>query len=89
MLGEYEKAPEVTRERLYLEAVESVYANSNKLLMDVEGGNNLIYLPLDQLIKQRPMTGNPSIVQDRLSPEVGMNNSQSGLNRSGRGRGTR
>lgn len=89
LLGEYEKAPEVTRERLYLEAVESVYANSNKLLMDVEGGNNLIYLPLDQLIKQRPMTGNPSIVQDRLSPEVGMNNSQSGLNRSGRGRGTR
>lgn len=89
LLGEYEKAPEVTRERLYLEAVESVYANSNKLLMDVEGSNNLIYLPLDQLIKQRPMTGNPSIVQDRLSPEVGMNNSQSGLNRSGRGRGTR
>ncbi len=89
LLGEYEKAPEVTRERLYLEAVESVYANSNKLLMDVEGGNNLIYLPLDQLVRQRSMTGDPSIVQDRLSPEVGMNNSQSGLNRSGRGRGTR
>ena len=89
LLGEYEKAPEVTRERLYLEAVESVYANSNKLLMDVEGGNNLIYLPLDQLIKQRSMTGNPGIVQDRLSPEVGMNNSQSGLTRPGRGRGTR
>lgn len=89
LLGEYEKAPEVTRERLYLEAVESVYANSNKLLMDVEGGNNLIYLPLDQLVKQRSMPGNPSAIQDRLSPEVGMNNSQSGLNRSGRGRGTR
>lgn len=52
LLGEYEKAPDVTRERLYLEAVESVYANSNKVLMDVEGGNNLLYLPLDQLIRQ-------------------------------------
>ena len=89
LLGEYEKAPEVTRERLYLEAVESVYANSNKLLMDVEGGNNLIYLPLDQIVRQRSMTGNPATIQDRLSPEVGMNNSQSGLTRPGRGRGDR
>ncbi len=49
MLREYLKAPEVTRERLYLEAVESVLANSSKILMGVEGGNNLLYLPLDQL----------------------------------------
>ena len=50
VLTEYEKAPEVTRQRLYLEAVESVMKNSTKVLMDVEGGNNLMYLPIDKLI---------------------------------------
>jgi membrane protease subunit HflK len=51
VLDEYQKAPSITRERLYLEAVESVMANSSKVLMDVEGGNNLLYLPLDKLIE--------------------------------------
>lgn len=59
LLYEYEKAPDVTRERLYLEAVESVFANSNKVLMDVEEGNNLLYLPLDQLIKRHTMMNSP------------------------------
>ena len=47
---EYKKAPEVTRERLYLEAVESVLENTSKVMIDVDGGNNLMYLPLDKLI---------------------------------------
>ena len=90
LLAEYEKAPDVTRERLYLEAVESVYASSNKLLIDVEGGNNLIYLPLDQIIKQRSMTDTaPDTVQDRFSSDDGLNNQQGGLTRSGRSRGNR
>ncbi len=50
VLGEYQKAPEVTRERLYLESVERVMTNSSKVMIDVEGGNNLMYLPLDKLI---------------------------------------
>jgi membrane protease subunit HflK len=49
LLAEYKKAPEVTRERLYLDAVQSVYSNTNKVMVDVEGGNNIMYLPLDQL----------------------------------------
>lgn len=49
MLGEYEKAPEITRQRLYLDTIEEIYANSSKVLLDVEGGNNMMYLPLDQL----------------------------------------
>ena len=60
LLTEYEKAPAVTRERLYLEAVESVYTNTNKVMMDVEGGNNLLYLPLDQIIKQRSTLSRPN-----------------------------
>jgi len=54
LLIEYEKAPRVTRERLYLEAVQQVMANSSKIMVDVEGGNNLLYLPLDKLVEQAP-----------------------------------
>jgi len=50
--AEYEKAPEVTRERLYLDSLEQVLSSSTKIMIDVEGGNNLLYLPLDQLMKR-------------------------------------
>lgn len=49
LLAEYRKAPEVTRERLYLDAVQNVLANTSKVMVDVEGGNNMMYLPLDKL----------------------------------------
>ncbi|MEH6584261.1 MAG: FtsH protease activity modulator HflK [Halioglobus sp.] len=49
LLAEYHKAPEVTRQRLYLDALESVYSNTNKVMVDVEGGNNMMYLPLDKM----------------------------------------
>ena len=52
VLGEYEKAPKVTRQRLYLDAVEHVMENSSKVLVDVEGGNNMLYLPLDKLAER-------------------------------------
>tara|TARA_R110002096_G_scaffold140244_7_gene294792 strand:+ start:468 stop:1601 length:1134 start_codon:yes stop_codon:yes gene_type:complete len=51
LLTEYRKAPDITRERLYLEATQSVYSNTTKIMVDVEGGNNLMYLPLDQLMQ--------------------------------------
>jgi membrane protease subunit HflK len=49
-LEEYRKAPVVTRERLYLEAIEEVYGKSNKVILDAEGSGNLLYLPIDQLL---------------------------------------
>jgi len=52
ILTEYSRAPEVTRERLYLETLERVYGRSSKILMDVEDSNSMFYLPLDR------MTGN-------------------------------
>jgi len=55
LLFEYEKAPEVTRERLYIDALESVLTNTSKVMVDVEGGNNMMYLPLDKLV---PGSGN-------------------------------
>ena len=62
LLFEYQKAPKVTRDRLYLEAVEEVYANSNKVLLDAEGSGNLLYLPIDKLIggDSRSQSGNES-----------------------------
>lgn len=54
ILTEYERAPAVTRQRMYLETIEDVLANSTKVLMDTDGsGNNLIYLPLDRLMERR------------------------------------
>lgn len=50
LLKEYTKAPEVTRERLYLETMQEVLGNTNKVLLDVESGNNLTYLPLDKIM---------------------------------------
>ena len=50
LLAEYSKAPEVTRRRLYLETMEQVYANTSKVVVDVEGGNNMMYLPLDKMM---------------------------------------
>ena len=50
LLTEYTKAPEVTKQRLYLESLESVLSNSSKVMVDVDGGNNLMYLPLDKLM---------------------------------------
>ena len=53
LLTEYRKAPEVTRERLYLETMTEVYSATSKVLVDVDNGNSLIYLPLEQLVKGR------------------------------------
>jgi modulator of FtsH protease HflK len=50
---EYQRAPAVTRERLYLETIEHVLGASSKVLVDVEGTGNMLYLPLDKLIEQR------------------------------------
>jgi modulator of FtsH protease HflK len=51
LLVEYQKAPQVTRERLYLDSVERVMGRTPKVLIDVASGNNIMYLPLDKLGK--------------------------------------
>ncbi len=69
LLTEYQQAEEVTRNRLYIDALESVMSNSSKVMVDVEGGNNLMYLPLDQLSRQRS-TGQPEIDQTMMDNAV-------------------
>ena len=53
LLAEYQKAPQVTRDRLYTETMEKIYGNVTKVLVDTKnGGSNLLYLPLDRLMQQ-------------------------------------
>jgi len=60
LLAEYKKAPEVTRERLYLDAVQRVYGASSKVLVDVDGGSNVMYLPLDRLGRRADAPPSPA-----------------------------
>ena len=88
VLTQYKKAPIVTRERLYLEAMESVLANSNKVMVDVKKGNNLMYLPLDRLQSRQ---GSSISVEDlekmkQSLPDSTNNNSTSRTRDSLRGR---
>ena len=59
ILAEYQKAPSVTRERMYIETLEEILRSSTKVLVDTEGGSNLLYLPLDQLVQRRQTSPPP------------------------------
>jgi membrane protease subunit HflK len=56
VLAEYEKAPAVTRDRLYIDAMTQVYANVSKVMVESRSGSNLMYLPLDKLLQQSSTT---------------------------------
>jgi modulator of FtsH protease HflK len=94
LLTEYKKAPEITRDRLYLDMMESVLSNSSKVMVDVEGGNNLLYLPLDKLM-ERQSTGKTQAQQDAADIMEGIQqrsaskNTQKSRIESLRTRGTR
>jgi membrane protease subunit HflK len=57
IVAEYSKAPQVTRERLYLEAMQQILSNTSKVLIDQKGGNNLLYLPLDKIMQMSGAAG--------------------------------
>lgn len=67
LVAEYERAPEVTRRRLYLDTMEKVLSGTSKVVVDVEGGNNMMYLPLDQLIKKSQTTAKVEDVNSMAS----------------------
>ena len=67
VLREYEKAPEVTRDRLYLETMETVLSNVSKVVIDQQEGNSLMYLPLDQMLNRRTTTAGTGGTQQNLS----------------------
>ncbi|MDH5184899.1 MAG: protease modulator HflK, partial [Gammaproteobacteria bacterium] len=79
VLKEYNKSPRVTRERLYLETMEEIYAKSRKVVVDVKGGNSMFYLPLDQIVKQQQSGSNTSTsgMNGQQVPNVNTQNSGS------------
>ena len=52
LLLEYRKAPAVTRQRMYIDSIQDVMTASSKIMIDVEGGNNMLYVPLDKILEQ-------------------------------------
>ncbi len=59
ILSEYEKAPQVTRERMYLETVQQVLSATSKVIVDQKGGQNLLYLPLDRIMQLSTQSQTP------------------------------
>ena len=60
VLVEYQKAPAVTRDRMYLDVMQQIFSSTTKLMVDSRSGNNLMYLPLDKLIAQSATDANAS-----------------------------
>jgi membrane protease subunit HflK len=56
VLAEYQKAPGVTRDRMYLETMQQIFSSASKVMVDAKSGSNLLYLPLDKLIAQAAAT---------------------------------
>ncbi|PAU60762.1 HflK protein [Pseudomonas sp. PIC25] len=74
LLAEYRKAPEVTRQRLYLDTMQQMYSNTSKVLVTGENGqNNLLYLPLDKMIDNRggSASGSGSSGQSATGSDMG------------------
>ena len=72
VLGEYQKAPGVTRDRMYIDTMQQVYSNVSKVLVDSRANSNLLYLPLDKLLQQASSptgSGAPTAVTPAV-PEV-------------------
>jgi membrane protease subunit HflK len=58
VVAEYQKAPGVTRDRMYLDTMQQIFSNTSKVLMDAKTGNNMVYLPLDKLLAQAAASDN-------------------------------
>jgi membrane protease subunit HflK len=68
ILAEYEKAPQVTRERLYLETMQQILTNTTKVIVDQKGGQNLLYLPLDRLMQMATQGAPAGLAVDSALP---------------------
>ena len=82
VLAQYQKAPQVTRDRMYLETMQQIYANVTKVLVDARQGSSLLYLPLDRLLQQA--TGSSTAVPG-TEPQGSASNSSSSSAPSGSG----
>lgn len=70
VLVEYQKAPAVTRDRLYIETMQQIFSNTTKMMIDSKAGSNLLYLPLDKLIAQSAARDDGGAKQDAASAHI-------------------
>jgi len=95
VLAEYKQAPEVTRERLYIDAQEDILSSVSKVIVDQKGGNSLLYLPLDKLLAQTGSTkapseaSNPSVTPNTALQDIETNTQRSRDALRSRDRGSR
>jgi membrane protease subunit HflK len=85
LLPEYLAAPKVTRERLYIATMEKVYSNTSKVMVDVDGGNNMMYLPLDKIIQQQSGTNRDNTAVKSYAPVSQESNNTAPSSSSDRG----
>ena len=82
ILTQYNKAPEVTRQRLYLDAQEQIMSNTSKIIVDQKGGNSMLYLPLDKLMEtSRAASGGAATTTSNKQEEVSSNEESRDLSR--------
>jgi modulator of FtsH protease HflK len=68
--AEYQKAPQVTRDRLYLDAMQSIYSSVTKVVVDSKQGNNMLYLPLDKIMQMTNSSSADITVQPNVAAPV-------------------
>ncbi len=76
ILPEYQKAPQVTRDRMYIDAMQQIYSNVTKVVVDSKQGSNLLYLPLDKIMQLNAGVTNPAPVADASSSNAPASNVQ-------------
>ena len=91
VLNEYQKAPAVTRDRLYIDTMQQIYANVSKVMVDSRSNSNLLYLPLDKLLQQTaagPAPAAPAAVEPAVpagaSLDIRSRDNQRSRDRDGR-----
>lgn len=68
LLPEYNAAPKVTRDRLYLDSMEKIYSHSSKVLIDSDSSGNMLYLPIDKLISESQQNSTKNRAKDKSQP---------------------
>ncbi|WP_440875099.1 FtsH protease activity modulator HflK [Thalassotalea sp. PLHSN55] len=84
LLPEYQAAKEVTRQRMYIATMEKVYSNTSKVMVDVDGGNNMMYLPLDKIMQQQNNNQRPTSQVNSTSSSNNRPASNTTISSSGR-----
>ncbi|MES3012689.1 MAG: FtsH protease activity modulator HflK [Pseudomonadota bacterium] len=93
VLTEYQKAPAVTRDRMFIDTMQTVYTNVSKIMIDTRNNSNLLYLPLDKLLQAsgatQPTVATPALPSTETPPTSGAVDARSRDNQRGRDRESR